>query len=189
VVLGGAAAGTTIALTGASAGDSGQTKASFPGYGFEFRYPPRWQREDWCWLGTSVFPLLLLTTAHTAPTCQPNVEFGSGTPLPPPERLARNGISVWWFASNRASPPPGGPNATLDGQPARITVRRQSTRRTSKSYVNCTTGTTQRYLTAWIRGTTRDVRQIEVGAVICGPRFAAGEAAVREMLDSLRFTE
>jgi hypothetical protein len=32
------------------------------------------------------------------------------------------------------------------------------------------------------------VGHVEVGAVICGPNFAAGEAAVRKMVDSLRFT-
>jgi len=189
VVLGGAAAGTTIALTGSSAGDSGLTTASFSGYGFEFGYPAGWERVDWCWLGTSVYPLLLLTTAQVPPRCEPSSgEFGSGTPLPPPHRLGRDAISAWWFASNDAKPPPGKLNATLDGRPAQIKVRVDSTRRTSSSYVNCTTGRTQRFLTAWIRGPSASVRQIDVGAVICGPDFAAGEAEVREMLDSLRFT-
>ena len=48
--------------------------------------------------------------------------------------------------------------------------------------------TTQRFLTAEIRGPSANVEQIEVGAVICGPDFATGEAAVRKMLDSVRFT-
>lgn len=188
VVLGGAAAGATVALTGSSAGDKGLTRASFPGYGFEFRYPSGWTREDWCWLGTSVYPLLLLTTAQNAPPCQPNLAFGSGTPLPPPQRIGPNGVSAWWFASSRTSPSHGGPNATLDGKPARITVRREPTRRTENSYVNCSSGATQRFLTAEIRGPSANVEQIEVGAVICGPDFATGEAAVRKMLDSVRFT-
>ena len=186
VVLGGSATGIALALTGTSG--KGLTRASFPGYGFEFRYPSKWQREDWCWLGTSVFPLLLLTTTANAPPCQPNLQFGSGTPLPPAQRVAGNGISAWWFASDTAKRPPGEPNATLDGQPARITVRQESTRRTQKSYVNCTTGATQRILTAWIHGPSGNVRRIDVGAVICGPDFAAGLADVRRMLDSLRFT-
>ena len=94
VVLGGAAAGATVALTGAGGGDGGLTKASLPGYGFEVRYPSTWEREDWCWLGTSVFPLLLLTTAQNPPPCQPNVAFGSGTPLPPPQHLGPNDVSA-----------------------------------------------------------------------------------------------
>ena len=85
-------------------------------------------------------------------------------------------------------PAAGGQSLTLDGQPARIAVRRDSTRRTSKSYVNCTTGATQLFLTAWIHGPSANVQQIEVGAVICGPDFAAGEVEVREMLNNLRFT-
>jgi hypothetical protein len=188
VVLGGAAAGATVALTGAGGGDSGLTKASFPGYGFEFRYPSTWEREDWCWLGTSVFPLLLLTTAQNAPPCQPNVAFGSGTPLPPPQRLGPNDVSAWWFASDQAGVLLARLNATLGGQPARITVRRQSTRRTQKSYVNCSSGATQQFLTALIHGPSSNVKQIEVGAVLCGPDFASGLAAVRMMLDTLRFT-
>lgn len=187
VVLGGAAAGIAIALTGGSAGDSGLARASFAGYGFAFRYPSGWEREDWCWLGTSVFPLLLLSTAQNPPPCQSNIQFGSGTPLPPPQRVERNGVSVWWFASDHVRTPLR-PNATLDGQPARITVRQESTRRTQKSYVNCSTGTTQQFLTALIRGPSSIVKQIEVGAVICGPDFASGLADVRKMLDSVRFT-
>jgi hypothetical protein len=187
VVLGGAAAGITIALTGRNAGDSGVARASFAGYGFDFRYPSGWEREDWCWLGTSVFPLLLLSTDQDPPPCQPNVQFGSGTPLPPPQRIERNGVSAWWFASDHV-PTPLRPNATLDGQPARITVRQESTRRTQKSYVNCSTGATQQVLTARIHGPSSNVKQIEVGAVICGPDFASGLADVRKMLDSVRFT-
>jgi hypothetical protein len=193
VVLGGAAAGLTVALTGAGdghgagGGNAGLTRASFAGYGFEFRYPSRWQREDWCWLGTTVFPLLLLTTAQNPPPCQPNIEFGSGTPLPPPQRIERNGVTAWWFASDHVVTPLR-PNATLDGQPARIAVRRQSTRRTQKSYVNCRVGTTQEFLTALIHGPSSNVKQIEVGAIICGPDFAAGRADVRRMLASFRFT-
>jgi hypothetical protein len=54
--------------------------------------------------------------------------------------------------------------------------------------VNCNTGSTQQFLTALIRGPSSNVKQIEVGAVICGPDFATGRAEVRKMLDSLRFT-
>src|SRR4051812_29191752 len=97
VVVGGAAAPPPVALTGAGGGGGGQARASFPGYGCEFRYPWRWEREDGCWPGTSVFPLLLWTPAQNAPPCQPNVAFGSATPLPPPQRLGPNDVSAWWF--------------------------------------------------------------------------------------------
>jgi hypothetical protein len=186
-VLGGAAAGATIALTSANAGHSGLADASFPGYHLSFRYPETWKRKDWCWIGTDVFPLTLLRTGPSAPTCEFSSEYGSGTPLPPPQRLDRNGVSAWWFASDRAVKGLK-PNTSIDGQPARVTVRSESTRRTSKSYVNCNTGTSQRLVTAQIRGPSPDLAQIEFGAVICGPGFASGLADVRGILDSVRFT-
>ena len=113
--------------------------------------------------------------------------FGSGTPLPPPQRLGPDDVSAWWFASDQVGVLLARPNATLGGQPARIAVRRQSTRRTQKSYVNCSSGATQQFLTALIRGSSSNVKQIEVGAVICGPDFASGLGDVRKMLDSVRF--
>lgn len=185
VVVAAAAIGSALAFSGSGAR---LADASFPGYRLSFGYPAAWKRTDWCWIGTSVFPLTLLTTARAAPPCQQNLSFGSGTPLPPPQRLDRNTVAAWWFASDQRSPTPPRPNAELDGQPARITVQPQSTRRTSKSYVNCRNGTTQRFLTAQIRGPSSGVQRFDVGAVICGPDFARGLANVRKMLDSIRFT-
>lgn len=189
LALGGAAAGVILSLNSAGGRSRGLDEASFPGFHLSFDYPSAWGRQDWCWLGTAVFPLTLLTTAHPVPACKQNTQYGEGTALPPPQRLGRNGVSTWWFASGRRGPTVLKPNARLGGQPARITVRREPTRRTSSSYVNCTTGTTQRFLTARIQDKSSSVREIQVGAVICGPQFAAGEAAVRRMLASLRFTD
>lgn len=186
VVVAAAAVASAVAFSGGSG--ARLTDASFPGYQLEFRYPSAWERHDWCWVSTSVFPMTLLTTSHAAQPCQDNSQYGSGTPLPPPQRVGRNGVSAWWFASDPRRPAVGRPNATIGGQPARITIERQSTRRTQKSYVNCTSGRTQRFLTALIHGPSSNVSEIDVGAVICGPDFAAGEAAVRTMLDSVRFT-
>jgi hypothetical protein len=185
VVVAAAAIGSALAFSGSG---SRLADASFPGYRLTFSYPAAWKRKDWCWIGTSVFPLTLLTTARAAPTCQQNSSFGSGTPLPPAQRLGSNSLAAWWFASDQRSSSPLQANAELDGQPARITVQRQSTRRTSKSYVNCRTGTTQRFLTAQIQGPTSGVSWIDFGAVVCGPDFERGLADVRKMLDSLRFT-
>jgi hypothetical protein len=185
VAVAGVAIGSFLAFAGSG---SGLADASYPGYHLSFRYPAAWKRKDWCWIGTSVFPLTLLTKAPAAPTCQQNAQFGSGTPLPPPQRLAPDGVSAWWFASDATHPALGRTNATVDGRPAHITVQRQSTRRTSKSYVNCRSGRTQRFLTAQIQGPTSNVAQIELGAVVCGPDFAVGLADVRKMLDSVRIT-
>lgn len=186
VVVAAAAIGSALALSGSGAR---LTDAKFPGYQLSFRYPAAWTRKDWCWVGTSVFPLTLLTTAPVAPTCEQDSSIGSGTPLPPPQRLESNSVVAWWFASDERTPTSLRPNAELDGQPARITVRSESTRRTSKSYVNCRAGATQRFLTASIHGgPSSGVSQIDVGAVICGPDFTSGLADVRKMLDSVRVT-
>jgi hypothetical protein len=184
VVVAATAIGSALAFSGSG---SRLTDASFPGYQLSFRYPGSWQRTDWCWVSTDVFPLTLLTTSHAAEPCEENSQFGSGTPLPPPQRIDRNGVSAWWFGSGRPVTSLR-PNATVGGRSARITVKPEPTRRTAKSYVNCRTGTTQRFLTALIHGPSSNVTQIEVGAVICGPDFASGLADVRKMLDSLRFT-
>jgi hypothetical protein len=184
VVVTAAAIGSAVAFSGSSG--ARLTDAKFPGYQLTFRYPAAWTRKDWCWVGTSVFPLTLLTTAREAPSCEQDSSIGSGTPLPPPQRLGSNSVVAWWFASNERSASSFKPNAQLDGQPARITVRRESTRRTSKSYVNCRIGGTQRFLTASIHGPRSGVSQIDVGAVVCGPDFASGLADVRKMLDSIR---
>lgn len=180
------AIGLILAFSGSGA-SAQLTEATFPGYKLSFRYPSTWKRKDWCWIGTSVFPLTLLTTARAAPTCEQDSSIGSGTPLPPPQRLGRDSVVAWWFASNQSKPHPLRPNASLDGRPARITVEQQPTHRTERSYVNCTTGTTQRFLTAQIQGRSSGVDLLDVGAVICGPDFASGLADVRKMLDSVRF--
>jgi hypothetical protein len=184
VVLAAAAIGSALAFSGSGAR---LVDASFPGYKLSFSYPAAWKRTDWCWIGTSVFPLTLLTTASAAPTCQQDSTIGSGTPLPPPQRLAADSVAAWWFASDQSTSRLE-PNADLDGRAARITVKQQSTRRTSSSYVNCRTGASQRFLTAEIQGKGSGVGQIDLGAVICGPDFESGLADVRKMLDSVRFT-
>ena len=186
VVLGGAAAGTIVAFGSPTGHGRSLARARYPGYGLSFRYPSDWRREDWCWIGTAKFPLTLLTTAQPAP-CDPGIEpVNIGTPLPPAQRLGSDGVAAWWIATAR--PGEAVANAHVGGKPARITVKSESTRRTEKSYVNCVgTGPTQRRLNAQIQSPSSGVGQIQVGAVICGPDFAAGEADVRQMLGSVRF--
>jgi hypothetical protein len=188
LVVAGAAAGAILALAPASARGRGLTRASFPGYGLSFRYPSDWQRKDWCWLGTAVFPLTLLTTAEPPP-CKPGTEpVVVGTPFPPPQRLGRDGVAAWWTASDRPGLAGVRPNARVDGEPARITVLRETTRRTPHSFVNCVgTGATQQHLSAQIQSPSSVVGQVQLDAVICGPNFGAGEADVRQMLAGVRF--
>jgi hypothetical protein len=162
-------------------------EARFPGFRLAFRYPTDWKYKGWCWIGTSEFPLALLTSARV-PRCSQGNFFGFKTPLPPPLRLGRNGVAAWWTAF-QAPGVGGAPNAHVAGKPARIVVQQQPTERTPKSQVNCSgAGPTQRRLTAQVRGPGSGVGRVQVGAVICGPNFAAGEAKVRQMLNSLHFT-
>jgi hypothetical protein len=162
-------------------------EAHFPGFRLAFRYPADWKYKGWCWIGTSEYPLALLTTERL-PRCSQGNLFGFKTELPPPLRLGPNDVAAWWTAFPRPGLD-GAPNAHVAGKPARIVVQRQPTKRTPKSEVNCGgSGPTQRRLTAQVRGPGSGVGRVQVGAVICGPNFAAGEAEVRKMLNSLRFT-
>ncbi len=187
VVVAAGCGGSSGTPGGSTANSAGLAEASFPGFRLAFRYPADWKYKSWCWLGTSEFPLALLTTARL-PRCSQGNFYGFKTPLPPPLLLGRNGVVSWWTAFQR--PGLGGaPNAHLAGKPARIVVQQQPTKRTSKSQINCSgAGPTQRRLTAEIPGAGSGVGRVEVGAVICGPDFEAGEADVRKMLNSLRFT-
>jgi hypothetical protein len=191
---------TAIALVVVAAGCGGSSgtpaattqnaravEARFPGFRLAFSYPADWKYKGWCWIGTSEYPLALLTTTRR-PRCSQGNFFGFKTPLPPPLRLGRNDVAAWWTAFQK--PGLGGsPNARVAGKPARIVVEQQPSKRTAKSTVNCRgSGPTQHRLTAQIEGQGSGVGRVRVGAVICGPSFAAGEAAVRKMVNSLRFT-
>jgi len=167
---------------------SALVRASYPGYNLSFRYPSTWRRRNWCWIGNNLYPLTLLSTA-VPPACHAITAYNQGTPLPPPQRIRPNGVAAWWLAANKAGSARFEPNTHVAGRPALVTVHRQPTRRTAHSYVNCdASGPTQRFLQALIRGPSSTVHEVQLGAVICGPNFAAGEADVRRMLDSLRFT-
>jgi hypothetical protein len=189
----------TLALAAVAAGCGGAssngtttqvaalTTASFPGFRLAFRYPADWKYKGWCWIGTSEFPLALLTVDRRALCSQGNF-YGFRTPLPPPLRLGPNDVAAWWTAFTKSNLD-GAPNAHVAGKPARIVVQQEPTKRTPKSSVNCGgSGPTQRRLTAQVKGPGSGVGRVELGAVICGPNFAAGEAAVRKMLNSLHFT-
>ncbi|HJQ74689.1 MAG TPA: hypothetical protein VJ814_07375 [Gaiellaceae bacterium] len=185
LVVSGATAALIISLGTPSKHHSDTARASFPGFHLSFGYPSSWQRRDWCWVGPHLFPLTLLSTGDT-PDCQQNTLLGEGTPLPPQLRVGRNGVAAWWLAADRAGSARFEANTTVDGRRARVVVKRQSTRRTSHSYVNCA-GKTQRFLTALILGPSPSVNEVQLGAVICGPDFATGEAQVRRMLASFHF--
>jgi len=184
VVAAGCGTSAGVATTTTSARP---VEASFPGFRLAFRYPADWKYKSWCWIGTSEFPLAMVTTGRR-PSCSQGNFYGFKSPLPPPMRLHTNDVAVWWAAFQKPNLD-GAPNTHVAGKPARIVVEKQPTKRTAKSTVNCAgSGPKQRRLTAEIKGPGSGVGRVEVGAVICGPNFAAGEAKVRQMVDSLRFT-
>src|SRR2546421_581532 len=112
-------------LAAASSGTSqptvahGWAKANLAPERISLRYPAAWKREYWgCWIGPSMPPLLLLTTARPTPTCEQSHRF------PPQERLGRDGVAVW---VEDPAPPMNvetvsNPNTRIDGRPARITA-------------------------------------------------------------------
>lgn len=183
LVLGGVAAGLVLSLDAASAHGRPRATARFPGFQLSFRYPSTWERRDWCWETMSRSPVTLLTTADPAPPCEANTDFGYGTPLPPPQRLGRDGVTAWWLSTDGRALVGVRPNEDVGGRPARVTVRREP-----HSVVTCEAGAPRRLLSAQIRGPSSTVPQIRVGAVVCGPDLASGEADVRQMLASVHFT-
>jgi len=184
IALGGAAAGLILSLGTASADGRSLARANFPGYQVAFRYPSAWHREDWCWSGTAVFPVTLLTTADAVPPCREPTALAAGTSFPPPQLLGSDGVAVWWASADGRALVGVKPNARVGGEPARITVRRGA-----YSGVTCVgKGAATRVLSAEIRGPSSSVPRFHVGAVICGPDLASGEADARQMLASVRFT-
>jgi hypothetical protein len=179
VALAAGVTGATLALREPSGGS--HTLATGGLSNVAFRYPASWSRVNWtCWIGP-LPEMLLFTTARPTPTCRD----GS---FPPREQLGPDGIAVWFVYP---APPLNvrtvtNPNTRIGGQPAHISnapVRGLG----ATKWVACTSGAAPgRPLGARIQYPGGSV--LKVAAVVCGPDYAKGEAAVRRMLASLRFT-
>jgi hypothetical protein len=147
-------------------------RASYPGL-FSFRYPSGWSRSD-CGnraVGIHEVGISRLATVKLPPCTGgwPNV------------RLGRNGIFVAW--SLRGMPGLrvsefGGKPTMIDGHTAHIAVMPHDP--------GCSPFGSRRAMQAAI---SRNVRNNVLIAYACirGPDFGAGEAAVRQMLASIRF--
>jgi hypothetical protein len=184
IALAAAAAGTTLALRG----PSGPSRALGTAGSFSnlaLHYPANWKPVGWdCWNGP--FPnMLLLTTARPTPIC------GDGS-FPPRERLGSDGVAVWFMYP---APPLNvrlvtDPNARIGGQPARISAPPLLGLGGSR-WVSCTGRSAPGHpLGARIQEPGRSERGngvLSVGAVVCGPHYGRGEAAVRRMLVGIRF--
>lgn len=187
VVVAGGAAGAAVALSGGSG--TRLTAASFPGYELSFRYPASWKRVDWCWTETNVSPITVVTTARKPPVCQESTVFGGGTPLPPPELLQPDGVSVSWQYFDRPGQKVPPPNGTVGGRPASVRLGWQRVRgRIAHGPICGKDGTRERTLVAEVPHVLTSTGVMRVDAMMCGPDFAAGEATVRRVLATARFT-
>lgn len=182
------AAGLTFAFRspgGGSPNGGGLTSASYSQWGVSLRYPAAWTRLDCNWAtGSLVNPISLLTSARPAPTCPTagTMEF------PPPERLEANGAVVFLghgFALQFK------PNASIDGQPALIRPRTVGSAMYvgahSLTTVSCPAGVRREYRAAYIERPGHPKDMFTVAALICGPHFGTGDAAVSNLLASMRF--
>lgn len=185
-------ASLAVASSGTSQPAAGQgwATADLAPERISLRYPMRWKLAYWgCWIGASMPPLMLLTTARPTPTCERSHRF------PPQERLGRDGVAVW---VEDPAPPINvemvrNPNTRLDGQPARITAPPLHGLGGSQ-LVTCSGGAAPgRLLGARIQdpGYSGDGLLLRggillVGAVVCGPHYAKGDAAVYRLLTSIR---
>jgi hypothetical protein len=183
VLLVGLAAGLTLALRSQGGGPTGGpltghlATARYSQWGFSLRYPSAWTRVDWCWAGASITsPIGLLTNAEPAPTC-PGPTVQGGVSFPPPEHLGSNVVSV--FLAN-GGVLPGEKlrwNARVGGKPAHVARPYYS-----PSMITCPAGVRREYRVVNIAAALG-----MVGATICGPNIAAGNAAFDRILASIRF--
>jgi hypothetical protein len=196
LLLAGLAAGLTFAFRspgGGSPNGGGLTSANYSQLGVSLRYPASWTRLDCTtWLqGNAATPISLLTSAQPAPACP-----SARTPeFPPPERLGPDGAVVFlsrgiFPASNPNLSLGGRPNASIDGRPAYISPPRFSALYFGASVlasVPCPAGVGREYRTAYVRrpGTANTV--FTIAALMCGPHLATADAAVRNLLASMRF--
>ena len=199
LLLAGLAAGLTFAFRspgGGSPNGGGLTSANYSQLGVSLRYPASWTRLDcttW-YPGNAGTPISLLTSAQPAPACP-----SARTPeFPPPERLGPDGAVVFLSRTTiPASTPPnlslgGLPNASIDGRPAYISPPRFTGGYFGASVltsVPCPAGVRREYRTAYVKrpGTANTV--FTVAALICGPHLATGDAAVSNLLASMRFAK
>lgn len=189
LAVGGGAAGAAVALSGGSG--PRLALASYPGYNLSFRYPPAWKRVTWCWTGTVVSPIAVLTTGRKSIACHQGNGFAPGTAFPPPQLLGKDELTVSWLYADRPhlDVPPA--NTTVGGRPASIRLgwTRVPHRFVIKVGAICgTVGTRERTLVAQVPHVISSTGVMRASALICGPDFTAGELAVRRMLASVRFT-
>jgi hypothetical protein len=189
VLIAGVAGGLTLAFRSPSGGSPGAspsgavTSGSYAD-GISLRYPSGWTRVrcgTFSWTRDNL--VSLLTTARRAPTCQVHLHPG---PFPPAENLGANGAAIFIFGNHVGSAARMRLNARIGGRPAN--VPRQRTYRSKYLGDQVCAGATHReyrYITIKLSRASL----MNVGTLICGPHFAAGEAAMRNVLASMRIAK
>lgn len=188
LALAAGAAGAAVALTRGS-GERLES-ARYPGFGLSFRYPAAWKRLDWCWTGTVVSPIAVVTSSRRAPVCHQGNGFSSGTSFPPPQLLGPDELTISWLYSGYPHASVPAANATVGGR--RASVRLGWTRVPHKRVITAgaicgKAGTPERTLVAEVPHVLTRTGVVRASALICGPDFAAGERDVRRVLATVRF--
>jgi hypothetical protein len=180
--------GLTLAFRSPSGGAPGGaprgrlSSANYSQWGVSLRYPSGWARLQ-CKAWTVVGAISLMTNAQPAPTCPQSPR--NGTSFPPPENLGADGAVIWLA---RSPIYPGAKtrwNARIGGQPANVPPHAYGARYLVNQI--CPAGARREYRNITIKSASRTM--LDVGALICGPHFAAGDTAMRNLLASMRFSK
>ena len=184
-----ASIGAVLALLtgcGSSHARRGFARASFPSYPLSFRYPAAWNRLDCPKQGaTYARTVTYLTTSHPG-LCLPWIEM-------PVKSLDADGVLVWWWNWDFPGGTPignfQGRPLTVGGQPARIaTVSTSRVGSVALPKEICWQLGSERLMQVAIeRPAPASGNVMMVTACLRGPKFAASEAAVRQMLTSVHF--
>jgi hypothetical protein len=196
LLLAGLSAGLTFVFRspgGSSPHGGGLTSANYSSFGVSLRYPAAWTRlhcVNWFGDGTGT-PISLLTSAQPAPTCpRPFTE----STFPPPQRLRADGVMVFLFDTEIPGYVRLKWNARVDHQPASVPLRTFGAPKFFRAHyltgVYCPASVRREYRAAYVkRPQPRTiVEAFAIGALICGPDIAAGDAAVRNLVASMRVT-
>lgn len=194
VLAAGLAAGLTLALRSpGGAPGGGLATATYPQDGVSFRYPSGLTSIPLCgsfgsgFLGV-VAPFALLTTGQAGTDCP---SAGAVPPTwPPLGRLGPGGVRVLLTRVETW------PSAYRPNWHGRLGTWRSAYFGNSHSTFGCPLGRQRETRSAAIRSSNRPAivgskplrpEVVSVDALICGPDFAAGRAAFRQIVGSIRF--
>lgn len=189
LLFAGLAGGLTLASRSPGSGSpgaspSGAVSSGTYAAGISLRYPGGWTRvQCGTFLWASNRLISLLTTAQHTPTCKVHLHPG---PFPPPESLGPDGAAIFIGQGGLSDPRAKLQwNARIGGRPALVPRLRTYGNEYLGSQI-CPAAKRRAYrnITIKLPKTT-----LNVGALICGPHFASGYEAVRNILASMRFAK